>query len=203
MDKRTFQLRNRMHKQLIFLFFITFNIFCQKQNVTPVYENNKKIGYFLDETKENCDSCYYFENKNILNRKVTLKMPLTIKERDGKLFFDVLYYVEISNYNKNTKIIQFNSTNTGAFYRIYVSVIKGKLNIIKKATWSNSFYNNGDESFPASYVRLNNNKKIITDILNFDNLFNFKKQECHYFPSKYLLEECMLMIKSKKKVKWE
>ena len=38
--------------------------------------------YFLEETKENCVSCYYFLNKNILNKKVTFKMLLNIKERE-------------------------------------------------------------------------------------------------------------------------
>ncbi|WP_309609324.1 hypothetical protein [Flavobacterium sp.] len=203
MDKRIFQLRNGLYKQIIFLFFITFNLFSQKQYVTPVFENNKRIGYYLEETKENCDSCYYFISKNILNKKVTFQLPLTIKEREGKLFFDALYQIVISNYSKNTKIIQFNSTVTGAFYRIYVSVIQGKLTIVKNATWSNSSYSNGDEIFSASYVCLNKTKKTINDILIFDNLFKFKKEECYYFPSKYLLEECMILIKSKQKIKWE
>jgi len=196
-----------MYKQIMFLFVFSLTGFAQKLDKAPVFENNKRIGFLNEQTTKLCDDCYYFNSENIFNKKISFKLPLTTTTQDGLNFFDLLYWIKISTYNKNTKIIEFSSTITGSFYRLYVSLINNKLVIIKKMTFSNGRYtyktDDDNYMFPSSYICLQTtNKVIINDTLNFNNLFKFNKKECFDCPIKYSLEECLKMKNKKEKFEW-
>lgn len=196
-----------MHKQIIFFFFLSFVGFSQKQDKTPVFENNKRIGFLNEETTKECDNCYYFDSENIFNKKIIFRLPLSTKAQEEKNFFDLLYWIKISSYNKNTKTIEFSSTINGSFYRLYVSLINNKLVIIKKMTYSNGTFtyktDSDNEMFPSTHICLQKtNEVIINDTLDFNNLFKYNKKECFDCPIKYSLEECLKMNNKKEKFKW-
>jgi hypothetical protein len=196
-----------MYKQIIFFFFLSFAVFSQKLDKTSVFENNKRIGFLNEETTKECDNCYYFDSENIFNKKIIFRLPLLTKTQEEKNFFDLLYWIKISTYNKNTKIIEFSSTISGSFYRLYVSLVNNKLVIIKKMTYSNGTFtyktDDDNEMFPSTQICLQKpNKVIINDTLNFNNLFKYNKKECFDCPIKYSLEECLKMNNRKEKFKW-
>ncbi len=208
MDKRIFQLRHGLCKQVIILILVSTLGFSQKSETQPVFHKNKIVGFLNQSANRDYNNCYFFSKKTVFNKKINFKIIVEINKINEENLFIPLYNVKISRFSENIKIVEFSSTVNSNFYRLYVSNVKNKLLIIKKISYSNGVYvdkiNDENDMFPSTHICINEQKKnIVGDTLIFDTLFKFNKSECFDCPIKYSLEDCLKIRKSKQKVKWE
>jgi len=202
-----------MYKQIIYclLFLFVIKLNSQNQYKTPIYEKNKKIGYLNQQTIENCNNCYYLVKRKIFNKSIVFKLPANINGQKNEIFFNALYELKISDFNKNTKKIEFNSTISGSASSIYISKKDSNLYFTKKESYSNSSYQEidgqgGVYGIPSSYICIQNiNQKIIDkDYLDFEDLFKFNKtNDCFHCPTNYTINECIEIRNKKKKFNWK
>ncbi|NRS90777.1 hypothetical protein HNQ02_003724 [Flavobacterium sp. 7E] len=187
-----------MYKQIILCAVIFVSTSCSTYGQkTPVFENEKQVGYMNEESNYDCNNCYFMHSIVVLKKILLIKEPVYIQDRVKKdsvhSYIVNEYSTEITNLNKTTSIIKFNSTSNGSSYWLYISIRNGLLFIVKQLSYANAITNEE----PSTKVCVKKINKRINKKIDFYDFFENKdvNQNCHFCPVTVSIEECIRLSK--------
>ncbi|SDJ92106.1 hypothetical protein [Chryseobacterium jejuense] len=178
--------------QLILLFLLlVISAFKGKAQIS-VYSNESIIGKLNEKTvRTACENCYYQESIALFNKKIKIKIPVSIE--NGKLQTERI--LEISE-KGNNKILKFNAVSDGSSNWLYLQKKRDRIHIIRKLSYSNAVYakeikKKDFDYLPATEVCTRNASGVINEEISFNGLFMFVPTDCYKCPIKTDVNDCI------------
>ncbi|VEH19212.1 Uncharacterised protein [Chryseobacterium nakagawai] len=178
-------------QKIFFFLLLWISVFNSKAQIS-VYKNDSIIGRLHEETERTaCEYCYYQEDIVRINKKIKIKIPVTIENGT----FQAGRILEITN-KGNITILKFNSISDGSSSWIYLAYKRNKTLIIRKLSYNNTVYKkeikkNDFDYLPATEVCVQNTSEIINEEISFSSSFKFIPGDCYKCPIKTEVDNCI------------